>query len=77
MNEVAAWFVAGPIVFRLFVDPEPVLPMLAELLRDASLWLARLLLGDAVHSRRSLSRAFRLLEVERARSEGLLRNTLP
>jgi Adenylate and Guanylate cyclase catalytic domain len=74
---VAAWFVAGPIVFRLFVDPEPVLPVLAELLRDASLWLATLLLGDAVHSRRSLSRAYRLLEVERARSEGLLRNMLP
>jgi class 3 adenylate cyclase len=74
---VAAWFVAGPIVFRLLVDPEPVLPVLAELLRDASLWLATLLLGDAVHSRRSLRRAYRLLEVERARSEGLLRNMLP
>jgi adenylate cyclase len=36
-----------------------------------------LLLGDAVHSRRALSRAYRLLEVERARSEGLLRNMLP
>jgi class 3 adenylate cyclase len=74
---VAAWFVAGPIVFRLLVDPEPVLPVLAELLRDASLWLATLLLGDAVHSRRSLSRAYRLLEVERARSDGLLGNMLP
>jgi adenylate cyclase len=59
------------------VDPEPVLPVLAELLRDASLWLATLLLGDAVHSRRGLRRAYRLLEVERARSEGLLRNMLP
>ena len=67
---VAAWFVAGPIVFRLFVDPEPVLPVLAELLRDAALWLAILLLGDAVHSRRALSRAYRLLEVERARRRG-------
>jgi adenylate cyclase len=38
---------------------------------------AILLLGDAVHSRRALSRAYRLLEVERARSEGLLRNMLP
>ena len=74
---VAAWFVAGPIVFRLLVDPEPVLPVLAELLRDASLWLATLLLGDAAHSRRALRRAYRLLEVERARSEGLLRNMLP
>jgi class 3 adenylate cyclase len=74
---VAAWFVAGPIVFRLLVDPEPVLPVLAELVRDASLWLVTLLLGDAVHSRRSLSRAYRLLEVERARSDGLLGNMLP
>ena len=45
-------------------------------MRD-SLWLATLLLGDAVRSRRSLSRAYRLLEVERARSDGLLRNMLP
>jgi adenylate cyclase len=51
--------------------------VLGDLLRDASLWLAILLLGDAVHSRRALSRAYRLLEVERARSDGLLRNMLP
>jgi class 3 adenylate cyclase len=74
---VAGWFVAGPIVFRLFVDPEPVLPVLGELVQGASLWLATLLLGDAVHSRRGLRRAYRLLEAERARSEGLLRNMLP
>jgi class 3 adenylate cyclase len=74
---VAGWFVAGPIVFRLFVDPEPVLPVLGELVQGASLWLATLLLGDAVHSRRGLHRAYRLLEAERARSEGLLRNMLP
>jgi class 3 adenylate cyclase len=74
---VAGWFVAGPIVFRLFVDPEPVLPVLGELVEGASLWLATLLLGDAVHSRRGLRRAYRLLEAERARSEGLLRNMLP
>ena len=48
---VVAWFVAGPIVFRLFVDPEPVLPVLGDLLRDASLWLATLLLGDRYLSR--------------------------
>jgi hypothetical protein len=74
---VVAWFVGGPLVFRLVVYPEPVLPVLAELLRDAALWLATLLLGDAVHSRRALRRAYRLLEVERARSDGLLRNMLP
>jgi len=43
-----------------------VLPVLVELLRDASLWLATLLLGDAVHTRRALSRAYWLFEVERA-----------
>jgi class 3 adenylate cyclase len=74
---VAAWFVAGPLLFRLVVDPEPALPVLGDLLRDAALWLAILLLGDAVHSRRALRRAYRLLEAERARSEGLLRNMLP
>jgi class 3 adenylate cyclase len=74
---VAGWFVAGPIVFRLVVDPGPVLQVLGELVQGASLWLATLLLGDAVHSRRGLRRAYRLLEAERARSEGLLRNMLP
>jgi class 3 adenylate cyclase len=74
---VAAWFVAGPLVFRLLVDPEPVLPVLTEVLRELSLWLAILLLGDAVHSRRALTRQQRLLEAEQVRSEGLLRNMLP
>ena len=74
---VAAWFVAGPLVFRLWVDPEPVLLVLTEIVREVSLWLAILLLGDTVHSRRALAREQRLLEAERARSEGLLRNMLP
>jgi class 3 adenylate cyclase len=74
---VAAWFVAGPLIFRLWVDPEPVLPVLSDVVREVSLWLAILLLGDAVRSRRILTRQQRLLELERARSEGLLRNMLP
>jgi hypothetical protein len=74
---VAAWFVAGPLIFRLLVDPEPVLLVLSEVVREVSLWLAILLLGDAVRSRRVLTRQQRLLEAERARSEGLLRNMLP
>ena len=75
---VAAVAVGGASVFLLFVNRQsPVLVVLSELLRDASLWLAILLLGDAVHSRRALAREHRLLEVERARSEGLLRNMLP
>jgi class 3 adenylate cyclase len=67
---IAGWFVAGPILFRIFVDPEPALPVLGEVLRDASLWLATLLLGV-------LARQHRLLEAERARSERLLGNMLP
>ncbi len=67
---IAAWFVVGPIVFRIFVDPEPALPVLGEVTRDASLWLATLFLGDAVRSRREVM-------AERARSERLLLNVLP
>ena len=74
---VVAWFVAGPLIFRLLVDPEPVLPVLSEVVRELSLWLAILLLGDAVRSRRTLTRQQRLLEAERARSERLLRDMLP
>ena len=75
---VAAVAIGGATVFLLFVNrASPVLQVLSELLRDGSLWLAILLLGDAVHSRRVLAREHRLLEAERARSEGLLRNMLP
>ena len=69
--------VGGALVFLLLVDQAPVLPVIGEVVRDASLWLATLLLGDAVHSRRALDREHRLHESERARSEGLLRNMLP
>jgi hypothetical protein len=74
---VVAWFVAGPLIFRLLVDPEPVLPVLSEVVRELSLWLAILLLGDAVRNRRTLTLQQRLLEAERARSERLLRDMLP
>jgi class 3 adenylate cyclase len=75
---VAAVAVSGATIFLLFVNRQsPVLPLLSELVRDAALWLAILLLGDAVHSRRALARQHRLLEVERARSERLLANMLP
>jgi adenylate cyclase len=75
---VAAVAVGGTAVSLFFVNQaSPVLLALSELVREASLWLAILLLGDAVHSRRALARQHRLLEVERARSERLLRNLLP
>jgi class 3 adenylate cyclase len=67
---IAGWFVAGPIVVRIFLDPEPALPVLGEVVQGASLWLAMLLLG-------ALTREHRLLELERARSERLLANMLP
>jgi adenylate cyclase len=74
---VTGWFVVGPIIFRLFVDRVPLVLVLGEMVREASLWLATLLLGDVVRSRRALSQAYRLLEIEQDRSESLLRNMLP
>jgi adenylate cyclase len=74
---VTAWFVVGPVVYRLVVDEISVRVLLGELVREASLWLATLLFGDAVHTRRQLSRAYELLEMEQDRSERLLRNILP
>jgi class 3 adenylate cyclase len=75
---VAGVAMGGAVVFLLFVDP-PWSPLLAleEILRDGSLWLATLLLGDAVHARHALRHEHRLVEAERARSEGLLHNLLP
>ena len=74
---IAGLFVAGAIAFLVFVSQEPVLSVLGVLVDEATLWLAILLFGDAVHSRRVLAHQQRLLEAERARSEGLLRNMLP
>jgi class 3 adenylate cyclase len=74
---IAGSFVAGAIAFLVFVSQEPVLSVLGVLVDEATLWLAILLFGDAVHSRRLLAHQQRLLEAERARSEGLLRNMLP
>jgi heme-NO-binding protein len=54
-----------------------VLPVLGEVVREISLLLATLLLGDAVRTRRALTRHQRLLEAEQARSERLLHNMLP
>jgi class 3 adenylate cyclase len=74
---VAAGFVAAPVVYRLGTDSLSTQALLGELVREASLWLATLLFGDAVHTRRELSHAYRLLESEQDRSERLLRNILP
>jgi hypothetical protein len=74
---IAGLFVAGAIAFLVLVSQEPVLSVLGVLVDEATLWLAILLFGDAVHSRRVVAHQQRLLEAERARSEGLLRNLLP
>jgi hypothetical protein len=64
---IAGLFVAGAIAFLVFVSQEPVLSVLGVLVDEATLWLAILLFGDAVHSRRVLAHQQRLLEAERAR----------
>src|SRR5829696_3429013 len=49
---IAGLFVAGAIAFLVLVSQEPVLWVLVD---EATLWLAILLFGDAVHSRRVLA----------------------
>jgi class 3 adenylate cyclase len=74
---VAAWFVVGPVIYRLVVDSISLRLLLGELVREAALWVAAVMFGNAVHIRRQLHHAYRLLAIEQDRSEGLLRNILP
>jgi class 3 adenylate cyclase len=67
---VTAWFVAAPVAFRTLVAKEAPLPVLSDAVRDAALFAAVLLLGEAVRARAAL-------DVERQRSERLLLNILP
>jgi hypothetical protein len=67
---VTAWFVAAPVAFRTLVAKEAPLPVLSDAVRDAALFAAVLLLGEAVRARAALDR-------ERQRSERLLLNVLP
>jgi class 3 adenylate cyclase len=67
---VTAWFVAAPVAFRTLVAKEALLPVLSDAVRDAALFAAVLLLGEAVRARAAL-------DVERQRSERLLLNVLP
>jgi class 3 adenylate cyclase len=67
---VTGWFVATPVAFRTLVAKEPLLPVLSDAVRDAALFAAVLLLGEAVRARSAL-------DVERQRSERLLLNVLP
>jgi class 3 adenylate cyclase len=74
---IVVWFVIAPVVFRLFVDPTRPLVVFGDVLSDAVLFGAVLVLGDAIRSRRALDAEHRLLMAERERSERLLRNVLP
>jgi adenylate cyclase len=67
---VTAWFVAAPVAFRTLVAKEALVPVLSDAVRDAALFAAVLLLGEAVRARAAL-------DVERQRSERLLLNVLP
>jgi serine phosphatase RsbU (regulator of sigma subunit) len=51
---VAAWYWVVPLLFAAFGVLGPLVPALNELVRDGSLLIAVLLLGDAVRSHRAL-----------------------
>jgi class 3 adenylate cyclase len=70
---IATWFAVAPlgwVAYRTLFQGEAVVPLLGQVLPDAAMMAAVLLLGEAMRSRRAL-------EVERERSEGLLLNILP
>jgi serine phosphatase RsbU (regulator of sigma subunit) len=52
---IAVFWVGAPLIFRLFVDPEPVFRVLNDSMRDAAFFGAIVLLGVAVQSRRAYS----------------------
>jgi len=68
---VAGLWVVFPLVYRLFVDPEPVLRVLNDSLRDGAFFGAVILLGVIVRSRRAysaeVSARLRRAEAERER----------
>ena len=67
---VAVWFTGAPLLFRTLVESEPLRQVLDDGVPDVVLFGAVLLLGEAVRNRREL-------DVEREKSERLLRNVLP
>jgi serine phosphatase RsbU (regulator of sigma subunit) len=52
---VTAFFAGGPLIFRTLVDPEPLLRVLNDVVRDATLLGAFIALGEAARSRRAYS----------------------
>jgi class 3 adenylate cyclase len=74
---VAAWFAGSPIAYFALVNPAMLPEVLNDILPNAALLAAVLLLGEAVRNRRALDREHRLLLAEQERSERLLLNVLP
>src|SRR5215217_4518034 len=78
---IAAWFVIGPLGYALSQLPaeetRTPLTLLGDVLSNAAMFAAVLVLGEAVRSRRALDRQHRLLLAEQERSERLLLNVLP
>jgi class 3 adenylate cyclase len=77
---LTAWFLGGPIVWTIYLataTDEAVRPLVDGVMRDAAMFSAVLLLGEAVRGRRALDREHRLLVAEQERSERLLLNILP
>jgi serine phosphatase RsbU (regulator of sigma subunit) len=68
---VTAFFAGGPLFYRLIVDPEPVLVVLSETVRDIAFFGAIISLGLAVRSRRAyaaeVAERLRRAEAERER----------
>jgi class 3 adenylate cyclase len=67
---VAAWYSCGPLIFRIWADPEPLPQVLHDSVPDLALFAAVLLLGEAVRTRRALA-------LEEEKSERLLLNMVP
>jgi class 3 adenylate cyclase len=74
---IAVWFVVVQVLYRSLIAKAPVLPVLGDAIRDAALFAAVLLLGEAVRTRRLLDIAYGLLRAEQDKSERLLLNVLP
>jgi serine phosphatase RsbU (regulator of sigma subunit) len=68
---VTAVYVLGPLLFRTLVDPEPILRVLNDTLRDAAQFGAVISLGWAIRSRRAyaaeVAERLRRAEAERER----------
>jgi len=70
---IATWFAVAPlgwVAYRTLFQGEAVVPLLGQVLPDAAMMAAVLLLGEAIRTRRAL-------DEERERSESLLLNVLP